>query len=155
MSRYEAKVVRKCAAAPQQVYRVLADVPGWPTWIRPVSGAAFERVGDAEPQGAGAIRRISVLGIPLAREEILEARPPCYQQYAITSGLPVKSYVGTIQIDHEGDEGSIITWGFTLEPRIAGTGPLLRMAMARAAAFLASSLVAAAERSEAPDREIG
>jgi hypothetical protein len=109
MSYYEATVVRKCAAAPQEVYRVLADVPRWPSWIRPLSGAAFERVGDADPQGAGAIRSISALGIAIAREEILEAHPPHHQQYAINSGLPVKRYVGTIQIDPEGDDGSTIT----------------------------------------------
>jgi hypothetical protein len=150
MTRFTFRFVRRCGAPPARVYRVLADVPRWHTWMPAISAAEFERIGDIDPQGAGAIRRLTSLGMTIAREEILEAWPPHYQRYAILSRGPVRDYVGAVRIEPDG-EGSVIRWESSFAPLIPGTGKLARFALRRTVMQIASSLAKAAERSDAAD----
>jgi hypothetical protein len=142
------RFLQHCGAPPARVYRVLADVPRWHTWMPAISAAEFERMGDVDPLGTGAIRRLTCLGMTVAREEILEARPPHYQRYAILSGGPVRDYVGAVRIEPDG-EGSLIRWESTFSPLVPGTGKFARLVLRRTVMQIASSLAKAAERSDA------
>ena len=152
MSLFKVRAVRQSSAPPREVYGVLADVPNWPTWVRPLSRADFERAGTPDAQGAGAIRRMGALGLNIAREEILEARPPQFQRYTILSGLPVSHYVGTVQIDPDG-AGSRITWQAEFAPLVSGTGWFLRAVLQGNISMMASGLARAAARLAAEQRD--
>lgn len=148
MSKIRICAVQRCTASPESVYEVLADVPNWPSWMTPLSAAVFERQGIGDPRGAGAIRRLTAMKFFVAREEILEARPPQLQKYAIVSGLPVSDYVGTVRIDAEGS-GCRITWEAEFSAAVPAIGGALRAVLQRVVTWLASGVARAAERSNA------
>lgn len=149
MSQLTVKAIRTSTASPDAVYLVLEDVPSWPQWVMPLSGARFERTGAQDPKGTGAIRAMHALGRQIAREEIVEAHRPHLQRYRILSGLPVRAYDGTVRISPDGS-GSRIDWAATFTPRFHGTGRLLSAALQLNVNILATGLARAAERFAPP-----
>ncbi|HVW44617.1 MAG TPA: SRPBCC family protein [Amycolatopsis sp.] len=139
------RVQRQAAAEPSVIYRLLADVPGWRKWFPLVGHADFVRAGDAEPGGAGAIRRVGGMGFLDVEEQILDARAPHYQRYTVLRGLPVSSYEAEVHIEPLGT-GSALLWTGRFSASLPGVGPVLRVVLGSLIGMLSTALVTAAER---------
>ncbi len=132
--------IRARASAPlDTVWEVLHDQAGMAAWT-PAGSVRLERDGDPPPDGVGAIRVLSRLGLRV-REEITAVEPPTRLAYRLLSGAPVRDYVGETTLAAV-DGGVEIVWTVTLAPRLPGVTPAVR-AVIRA---LVRGLAAEAER---------
>jgi hypothetical protein len=111
------------AAGPDEIYRLLADGSTWPRWA-PIESLEVERAGDAPPEGVGAIRVLR-RGRTTGRDEILELVPGRRVKYATLSGLPIRDYVGQVDLEPVAGGGTSIHWHSSFRPKYRGTGRLL------------------------------
>jgi uncharacterized protein YndB with AHSA1/START domain len=118
--RREINITASTPAPPEVVYRLLADGSSWPRWS-PIESFELEQPGDAPPEGVSAIRVLR-LGRTTGRDQILELVPNRSIKYATLSGLPVRDYVG--KVDLEGGPGRVTTihWHSSFFPKLPGTG---------------------------------
>jgi hypothetical protein len=139
-------------ADPATVYALLRDGASWPSWS-PIESFELERPGADEPEGLGAVR-VFRSGRVTGRDEIVELVPDRRFSYTHTSNLPVRDYRGDVDLEPAGD-GTAIRWVSQFEPKVPGTGRLLRRGLDGFVANLARGLadhaaaVAAARRSAA------
>jgi hypothetical protein len=113
-------------ADPATVYALLRDGAGWPTWS-PIESFELERPGAEEPEGIGAVR-VFRSGRVTGRDEIVELVPDRRFAYAHTSSLPVRDYRGQVDLEPI-PEGTAIRWVSEFDPKIPGTGWLMRRAL--------------------------
>jgi hypothetical protein len=144
MPRYSVEITRDSIAPPSDVYPLLADIPGWATWVRAITDCAAEPYDPSQP-GTGVVRRVTSFGFMVAREVILVDDPPNFHQYSVISGLPVKDYDGRVRIEPR-DGGSRVIWGIAFNPVIPGTGKVIQLWLTPVIKMLANSLVKAADR---------
>ncbi len=111
------------SADPATVYALLRDGAGWPEWS-PIESFALERQGAGEMEGVGAVR-VFRAGRVTGRDEIAELVPDRRLAYRHTSSLPIRDYVGEVDLEPR-DGGTEIRWVSTFRPLIPGTGALLR-----------------------------
>jgi len=104
----------------EAVYRLLTDGPTWPTWS-PIDSFELERPGDPPPEGVGAIRRFR-RGRTTGRDQILELVPNRSITYASLSGLPIRNYVATVDVEAAPGGGTTIHWHSSFFPKMPGTG---------------------------------
>jgi uncharacterized protein YndB with AHSA1/START domain len=114
------------AADAATVYALLRDGATWPTWS-PIDSFALERPGRDEPEGVGAVRCFRN-GRVTGHDTIVELVPDRRLSYTHTSSLPVRDYRGDIDLTPV-EGGTEIRWVSSFEPRLPGTGPLLRRAL--------------------------
>ena len=142
-------VEARSAASPDVVFAVLADGARWAEWAGPiVPRSTWEREGDPAPGGVGAIRRLG-RGPFVGREEIVEYAPPRHLAYTVLSGIPVRDYRADVHLDNDGAD-TVIRWRATFEPKVPGTGPLLRRGLTFMLGSFARRLAAEAAR-RSPD----
>ena len=110
-------------ADPATVYALLRDGAGWPTWS-PIESFELERPGAEEPEGLGAVR-VFRSGRVTGRDEIVELVPDRRFSYAHTSNLPVRDYRADVDLEPTA-EGTAIRWVSSFDPKVPGTGWLLR-----------------------------
>ncbi|MBL7498615.1 SRPBCC family protein [Frankia sp. CNm7] len=132
------------------VFALLADGAGWSAWAGPFVGRSrWYRTGTPAPGGVGAIREVGRLPF-LSREEILEYVPPRRLVYTILSGIPVRDYRATVDLDPLPGGGTRISWRGSFVPAYRGTGPLLRLVAVTVVNSLARRLAAAASKGATP-----
>lgn len=140
-------VLAHSAAAPPEVFALLADATGWHEWAGPmIVRSSWERPGDTSTEGVGAVRR---LGFPpvVGRERIVAYDPPTHHAYVVDGGLPVRAYRADVHLSAE-PAGTRIEWSAAFVPLVAGTGPLLLVVLRSMVGGFARRLArAAAERS--------
>ena len=128
-------------AAPDVVYRLLADGPTWTAWS-PIERFELEREGDPPPEGPGAIR-VLTRGRTTGRDEILEAEAGRRLKYASRSSLPVRDYVGEVTLERTPSGGTSIDWHSTFVPTTPpGTGWLVARGIQRFLGQCAKGLAA-------------
>jgi hypothetical protein len=110
-------------ADPATVYALLRDGATWPTWS-PIESFELERPGSDEPEGLGAVR-VFRSGRVVGRDEIAELVPDRRFSYRHTSNLPVKNYRGDVDLE-PASGGTTIRWVSEFDPKVPGTGWLLR-----------------------------
>jgi hypothetical protein len=110
-------------ADPATVYALLRDGAGWPAWS-PIDSFELERPGADEPEGIGAVR-IFRGGRVIGRDTIVELVPDRRFSYTHTSNLPVRDYRADVELEPTG-EGTAIRWVSSFDPKVPGTGWLLR-----------------------------
>ncbi len=121
MQRFE--IEREIDASPGSVWDVLSDHRGWERW----SGAkevVLRREGSPPPNGAGASRVIRARGLAI-EEEITRFEPPLEMEYRVVGGLPLRNHRGRIRLEPAA-RGTLVRWEVRFEPRLPGTGALLR-----------------------------
>jgi uncharacterized protein YndB with AHSA1/START domain len=120
------EIEREIRASPEAVFDVLADHRGWERW----SGArevVLRREGDPPPNGAGASRVIRARGLAI-EEEITRFEPPERMEYRVVAGLPIRNHRAWLRLEPSG-RGTRLRWEVRFDPRIPGSGPLLRRAL--------------------------
>ncbi|MGN6161943.1 MAG: SRPBCC family protein [Marmoricola sp.] len=84
-------------------WAVLADHVGMSSW-GPGLKVTMDKVGSTDPNGVGAVRRISAPGpMPAIVEEITAFEPQRFLGYRALSGVPLRDYRGEVELaEHEG-----------------------------------------------------
>ena len=126
--RREIDVTAQTSASAEAVFRLLADGTTWPNWA-PIDSFELERAGDPPPEGVGAIR-VFKRGRVTGRDEIVEIVPGRRLGYLSISGLAIKDYRASVDLEDDGD-GTIIHWRSSFFPKIPGTGPILQRGIRR------------------------
>jgi hypothetical protein len=111
-------------ADPATVYRLLRDGATWPAW-GPIDSVELEREGTSEREGVGAVRVLRS-GRVKGRDTIAELVENRRFSYTHESSLPVKNYRGDIDLDPLPDGGTAIRWVSEFDPKVPGTGALVR-----------------------------
>ena len=113
-------------ADPATVYALLRDGAGWPDWA-PIDSCELELPGRDEPEGLGAVRRLRS-GRVTGHDEIVELIPDRRFSYTNRSSLPVRNYRGDVDLEPVAG-GTTIRWVSTFDPKVSGTGWLMRRAL--------------------------
>ena len=116
-------------ADPEAVYGLLTDGTTWSRWS-PIESFTLEKPGVPPPEGVGAIR-VFRRGRTTGRDQILELVPNRKLTYASLSGLPVRDYVGVVDLTAAPDGGTAIHWHSSFLPKVRGTGWLLERGISR------------------------
>jgi Polyketide cyclase / dehydrase and lipid transport len=150
MRRRQLDIRAHAEAAPEAVFGLLADGASWPRWS-PIEAFRLERPGDPPPEGPGAIR-VFRRGRTTGRDQVVEAVPGARLGYVSLSGLPVRDYRATVDLQ-PARGGTDIRWRAAFLPRVPGTGRLLERGLARFLDQCARGLAehAAAPRPPAPE----
>ena len=143
MSERRVHVAARSDAPVERVWAVLADARRWKEWT-PLRTSELERQGSPDPDGVGALRRFGA-GPLATREEVVEFEPPRRLVYEMRSGLPIRGYRAEVTLTPWGG-GTEIAWRSRFEPRIPGTGPLLRAFFQALLTDVARRLARRAER---------
>ena len=130
-------------AGADSVYGLLADGSSWPRWS-PIESFELEQPGNPPPEGVGAIR-VFRRGRTTGRDQILELIPSRRLAYASLSGLPVRDYVGEVDLEPTPGGGTTIHWHSSFSPRTPGTGWILEHGIRRFLQRTARGLAAYAE----------
>jgi len=150
-------VTRVASAPREKVWALVSTASSWKDWAG-VMRSSLEREGDPAPDGVGAIR---VLGPSLvgSREQVVEWDPPAHLGYVILSGMPVKNYRADIRLEEKTtSDGSpvttVIEWSATFDPKVPGTGALMRTVLrAIISRFCSRAARYAARRTGIPPHE--
>jgi len=134
------------AASPAAVFRLLADGSTWTTWS-PIESFELEQQGNPPPEGVGAIR-VFELGRTTGRDQLLEVVPDRRLAYASLSGLPVRDYVGQVDLTPSTDGSTSIHWHSDFFPKTPGTGWLVERSLHRFLSKCAHGLAEHAAKSE-------
>lgn len=127
------------SADPATVYALLRDGAGWPTWS-PIESFELEREGAGEREGLGAVR-VFRSGRVTGRDTIVELVPDRRFSYTHVSSLPIRDYHADVDLSPTAD-GTAIRWVSTFEPKLPGTGWLLRRGLDGFVAGLTHGLAA-------------
>jgi len=123
------EVTRRFDAAPGEVFDIYTDHARWSEWSGMLA-SRLEHPGRPHPNGPGALRVLGPRGFE-AREEILHWDPPRRMTYRLVrGGLPLRDHEGEVRFEPDAG-GTRVVWRCRFEPRIPGTGPLLRALVAR------------------------
>jgi uncharacterized protein YndB with AHSA1/START domain len=123
------EVVRRFSEPPERVFAVYTDHAGWSRWAG-VGRSRLEVEGRPHRDGTGAVRVLGT-GPVAAREEILDFEPPKRMTYRLVrGGLPMRDHLGEVLFEPDAG-GTRVTWRCRFEPRIPGTGALLRAIVTR------------------------
>ncbi len=112
-------LTRDIAAPPETVFEVLTDHRRYAE-MTPLRRSELEREGSPDPNGVGAIRRLSAIGPPL-REEVVAFEPPSRFSYTLLSGLPVRDHLGTVELTAS-DGGTKMVYAVRTHPTIPLVG---------------------------------
>jgi uncharacterized protein YndB with AHSA1/START domain len=136
-------VAARSDAPVERVWAVLADARRWREWT-PLRTSELEREGSPDPDAVGALRRFGA-GPLVTREEVVGFEPPHRLVSEMRSGMPVRGYRAEVTLTPWGS-GTEIAWRSRFEPRIPGTGPLLRALLGAIAGDIARRLARRAEQ---------
>ncbi len=131
-------------AQPATVYALLRDGATWPEWA-PIDAFELEREGAGEREGVGAVRVLRS-GRVTGRDTISELVENRRFAYTHESSLPVKNYHGAVDLEPADGGGTAIRWVSEFDPKITGTGALVRRALD---GFIAKVVTGLAERATA------
>jgi uncharacterized protein YndB with AHSA1/START domain len=135
-------IERTTTAAPEVVWRWLADAASWKDWTA-LTDTHLEREGRPVPDGVGAIRHFGRAG-GSSREEVVVFEPPHHLAYVLLRGLPIANYRADVHLEPAGT-GTRIRWHGTFDTKYPGTGTAMRLFLR---AFLADTARRLAARAE-------
>lgn len=134
---------RQVAAPVDVVWNVLTDHRAYVAW-----GAAqrviLEVEGSPDVNGTGAVRRIEQ-GPVRVREKIVAFEPTSRFRYTVLSGPPVKDYFAEVTLA-ERSGGTFVRWTVDFQPKLPGTGFLVKPVVRAVIGGLLKKASAEAER---------
>jgi uncharacterized protein YndB with AHSA1/START domain len=134
---------REIAAPPETVFAVLTDHRRY-TELTPLRKAELEREGSPDPNGTGAIRRLTAVGPPM-REEVIAFEAPRRFSYTVLSGLPVRDHVGTVELSEE-DGKTRMVYAVRTQPTLPVVGFAVVAAIRQAIKGLIGGVAEESER---------
>lgn len=147
MSHHELEFERTTTAAPEVVWRWLADAASWKEWTG-LTDTRLVRDGAPTPDGVGAVRHFGRAG-GSSLEEVVVFDPPRHLAYVLIRGLPIVNYRADVTLEPEGT-GARIHWHSRFDTKYPGTGAPMRAFLRRFLGGTADRLVAQAERGPGP-----
>lgn len=111
------------AAPVARVWAVLSDHEGMANW-GPGMKVTLVRPGTPERNGVGAQRRLQMGPAPAFVEEITAFEPEQRLTYRAVSGIPLRNYVGDVQLRAVG-AGTEIRYTVSADNRIPGAAAVL------------------------------
>jgi uncharacterized protein YndB with AHSA1/START domain len=144
MSRQHIEKTATTTADAATVYALLRDGASYPTWS-PIESFELEREGQGgEPEGIGALR-VFRSGKVTGRDTIAELVENRRLAYTHESSLPVKNYRASVDLTPV-EGGTQIRWVSEFEPKIPGTGALMRRGLDKFIAGMTDGLAEHATR---------
>jgi uncharacterized protein YndB with AHSA1/START domain len=134
---------REIAAPAETVFEVLTDHRRYKE-LTPLRKSVLEREGEEDPNGVGAIRKLTVVGPPM-REEVLAYEAPSRFSYTVLSGLPVRNHVGTVELSPD-NGGTKMVYAVRTEPTLPLVGFAVVAAIKQAIKGLIDGVIAESER---------
>lgn len=110
------------ASKPALVER-LSKTTAWPEWAG-MDSATILTPGSAGEGSEGEVRQFKAGGTT-GREQVLPPQGDKVLRYRLLSGLPLRNYVGEVEIVDEGDKRRV-TWSASFEPPLPFTGWLMK-----------------------------
>jgi hypothetical protein len=127
------------SAPPAEVYRLLRTGASWPEWS-PIGSFHLEQEGREGGESLGAIR-VFKTGNVRSREELVGLEPDAAFSYVALSGLPIRDHRADVELVAR-DGGTAISWREDFQPKLPGTGWLLRWFLRRFVQRCADGLAA-------------
>jgi uncharacterized protein YndB with AHSA1/START domain len=137
-------LTREIAAPPETVFEVLTDHAGY-SKLTPLRKSALERQGETDPNGVGAIRKLTVVGPPM-REEVIAYEAPSRFSYKVLSGLPVRDHVGTVELSEGASGGTRMIYAVRTQPTLPVVGFAVVAAIKQAVKGLVDGVAKESER---------
>ena len=137
MGRQRIEHTATTTADPATVYALLREGATWPVW-GPLDSFELERPGEQEPEGLGAVR-IFRSGRVTGRDTIAELVQDRRFSYTHVSNLPIMDYRADVDLTPSGN-GTAIRWVSAFDPKLPGTGALLRRGLDGFVSKLANGL---------------
>lgn len=134
---------REIEAPPETVFAVLTDHRRY-TELTPLRKAELEREGSPDPNGTGAIRKLTAVGPPM-REEVIAFDAPTRFSYTVLSGLPVRDHVGTVELSADG-AGTKMVYAVRTQPTLPVVGFAVVAAIKQAIKGLIDGVAKESER---------
>ncbi|MFG1931355.1 SRPBCC family protein [Mycobacterium sp. NPDC048908] len=123
------------------VWDALSDHVGIGRWA-PGLSVTMDKVGAADPNGVGAVRRIATAGpAPDLVEEVVTFQPPHLLAYRALSGVPFPGYAGEVRLSEAG-AGTQITYTLSSTARL----PLVKAPLAAICQLLMRMLARASTK---------
>lgn len=113
-------LTREIRAPVETVFEVLTDHAGY-SRLTPLRKSELEREGSEDPNGVGAIRRLTAVGPPM-REEVIAYEAPSRFSYTVLSGLPVRDHVGTVELSEDEGGGTRMIYAVRTQPTLPVVG---------------------------------
>jgi len=139
MARQHIEKTATTTADAATVYALLRDGASYPTWS-PIESFELEREGQGEREGIGAVR-VFRSGKVTGRDTIAELVENRRLAYTHESSLPVKHYRASVDLTPI-DGGTEIRWVSEFDPKIPGTGALMRRGLDKFIAGMTEGLAA-------------
>ncbi len=134
------------------VWAVMTDHVRWARWGTSTR-VTIERPGVPSPNGLGAVRCFHA-GPVKVREEVTAWEPPTHFAYRLNTRTLTKRYQSDMVLASTSDGATVLEWSSVLEPRVPGTGRLVRRVFEKAvrgfAAGIAREAAEEAGRQEDP-----
>jgi uncharacterized protein YndB with AHSA1/START domain len=134
---------REISAPPETVFAVLTDHRRY-SELTPLRKSELEREGETDPNGVGAIRKLTVVGPPM-REEVIAFEAPQRFSYTVLSGLPVRDHVGTVELSDE-DGRTKMVYAVRTQPTLPVVGFAVVAAVKQAIKGLIDGIAKESER---------
>jgi uncharacterized protein YndB with AHSA1/START domain len=135
---------REIAAPVETVFDVLTDHAGY-SKLTPLRKSELERRGEGDPNGVGAIRKLTAVGPPM-REEVIAYEAPSRFSYKVLSGLPVRDHVGTVELSQDQDGGTKMVYAVRTQPTLPVVGFAVVAAIRQAVKGLIDGVAKESER---------
>jgi hypothetical protein len=140
--------VRATSQAPVEVmWPLIGEAARWKEWSF-LTRSGLDREGEPAPDGVGAIRRFTTLGMG-SREEVVAWEPPHHLGYVILTGFPVRNYRGDVVLTADGGR-TTLTWSSSFDTKIPGTGRLMHEVLFFIIGRFVAGVVRAAEGAVSP-----
>jgi hypothetical protein len=137
--------VRTTSQAPvETVWPLIGEAARWKEWSF-LTRSGLDREGEPAPDGVGAIRRFTTLGMG-SREEVVAWEPPHHLGYVILTGFPVRNYRGDVVLTADGGR-TTLAWSSSFDTKIPGTGRLMHEVLFFIIRRFAAGVVRAADAS--------
>ncbi|HEX3608678.1 MAG TPA: SRPBCC family protein [Solirubrobacterales bacterium] len=134
---------REIDAPAETVFEVLTDHRRY-SELTPLRKSVLEREGSPDPNGLGAIRKLTAVGPPM-REEVIAFEAPSRFSYTVLSGLPVRDHVGTVELTDEGGRTKMV-YAVRTQPTLPVVGPVVVAAIKQGIKGLIGGVAAESER---------
>jgi Polyketide cyclase / dehydrase and lipid transport len=141
--RWSFSSTARSAAPIDVVWPLIGEAARWREWSW-MTRTSLLRPGHPDPDGVGALRRFA-FGPGGSQEEVVAWDPPTHLGYIVVKGLPVRRYRADVDLHPDGT-GTVVTWRGSFDEILPGTGPALRVLLARMTGGFAVRVSRYAER---------